>query len=96
MTSPPLELEGSWEEILTHASELAGCRVRLTVLAPSSHPISGRPSVAQERDPERVAHVRSLRGRFADTSDERASDLLHRERQADKESEEQASRESPL
>jgi hypothetical protein len=28
----PLELEGTWEEILTHASELAGQRVRLTVL----------------------------------------------------------------
>jgi hypothetical protein len=95
MTSPSLELEGSWEEILTHASELAGCRVRLTVLAPSGQPAPGRPSVAQERDPERVAHVRSLRGKFAPALEERASDALHRERQADKESEEQASRESP-
>jgi hypothetical protein len=29
----PLELEGTWEEILTHASELAGQRVRLIVLS---------------------------------------------------------------
>jgi hypothetical protein len=27
-----LELEGTWEEILEHASELAGRRVRVTVL----------------------------------------------------------------
>jgi hypothetical protein len=27
-----LELEGTWEEILVHSSELAGQRVRLTVL----------------------------------------------------------------
>ena len=26
------EIEGTWEEILEHASELRGCRVRLTVL----------------------------------------------------------------
>lgn len=95
MTSPSLELEGSWEEILAHASKLAGCRVRLTVLAPSSQPAPGRPSVAQERDPQRVARVRGLRGKFAHAPDERASDVLHRERQADKEGEEQAIRESP-
>ncbi|HEY7493513.1 MAG TPA: hypothetical protein VIH59_20680 [Candidatus Tectomicrobia bacterium] len=36
MISPPLEFEGTWEEIATHASELAGCRVRLIVLTPES------------------------------------------------------------
>ncbi len=94
MTSPSLELEGSWEEILAHASELVGCRVRLTVLSPLGQPAPGRPSAAQGRDPERVARVRSLRGKFAHAPGERASDRLHRERQADKESEEQAIRES--
>jgi hypothetical protein len=33
MTAQVLELEGTWEEILTHASELAGRRVRIIVLA---------------------------------------------------------------
>ncbi|OCR01479.1 hypothetical protein BCD67_18450 [Oscillatoriales cyanobacterium USR001] len=33
MTSPLLELEGTWEEILTHTSELAGHRVRVTVIS---------------------------------------------------------------
>ena len=32
MTSQPLELEGTWEEIVTHAAELSGRRVRVTVL----------------------------------------------------------------
>jgi hypothetical protein len=32
MTSQPLELEGTWEEIMAHAAELAGRRVRVTVL----------------------------------------------------------------
>ena len=32
MTSEALELEGTWEEILKHSEELAGCRVRLTLL----------------------------------------------------------------
>jgi len=32
MALPMMELEGTWEEILAHADELAGRRVRLTVL----------------------------------------------------------------
>jgi hypothetical protein len=32
MPSPVLELEGTWEEILTHAAQLTGLRVRVTVL----------------------------------------------------------------
>jgi hypothetical protein len=32
----PLEFEGTWEEIAAHAPELAGRRVRLTVLAPAN------------------------------------------------------------
>jgi hypothetical protein len=33
MTTQLLELEGTWEEILTHASEFSGSRVRVIVLA---------------------------------------------------------------
>ena len=52
MSTPILELEGTWEEVSAHASELAGQRVRLTVLKPSPQspqetnsfrPASGRP-----------------------------------------------------
>ncbi|MDB9510394.1 hypothetical protein PN499_04270 [Kamptonema animale CS-326] len=35
MTSKILQLEGTWEEILTHTSELAGHRVRVTVISDS-------------------------------------------------------------
>lgn len=32
-TTPlPLELEGTWEEIITHSEQLAGHRVRVTIL----------------------------------------------------------------
>jgi hypothetical protein len=40
--------------------------------------------VRQERDPERVARVKSLRGRFNRAGGGLASEELHRERQADK------------
>lgn len=41
MKSKLLELEGTWEEIVTHSSELAGRRVRVTVLAdePTTKPL---------------------------------------------------------
>ena len=32
MTLQPLELEGTWEEIVAHSDELAGRKVRLTVI----------------------------------------------------------------
>jgi hypothetical protein len=32
MNTPVAELEGTWEEIMAHAAELAGHRVRVTVL----------------------------------------------------------------
>ena len=35
-TSLPLELEGTWEQIVTHSDELAGRRVRVTVLPDES------------------------------------------------------------
>lgn len=90
MGARPLELEGTWEEILAHAGELAGCRVRLTVLPSSAQPTAGRPTLVQEPDPVRVARVRGLRGKLAGTADARASELLHQERQTDKAGEEQA------
>ena len=45
MTKQPLELEGTWEEIVTHASELTGRRVRLIVL-----PTEPEPSVETRRN----------------------------------------------
>ncbi len=33
MNAPVLELEGTWEEVAAHAPELAGRKVRLTVLS---------------------------------------------------------------
>ena len=92
MTPPSLELEGTWEEIVAHADQLAGCRVRLTVLAPLARPAPPRDVTAAERDPERVARVRSIRGKFARPDGEKSSDVLHRERQRDREREEQATR----
>lgn len=48
--TPLLELEGTWEEIAAHAPELAGRRVRLTVLTddpePMHHPSYRPPSTA--------------------------------------------------
>ena len=40
MTSKPLEIEGTWEEILAHTANLAGRRVRLTVLPEDPTPAS--------------------------------------------------------
>jgi hypothetical protein len=40
MTSQPLELEGTWEEILKQAPELAGRRLRVTVLSEEPQPNS--------------------------------------------------------
>jgi len=38
MTTQILELEGTWEEITTHASELAGNKIRVTVITNESQP----------------------------------------------------------
>lgn len=32
MTAKRLEIEGTWEEIVSHSDALAGCQVRVTVL----------------------------------------------------------------
>lgn len=40
MMSEPLELEGTWEEIVAHSAELAGRRVRLMVLPNAKEPES--------------------------------------------------------
>jgi hypothetical protein len=48
MTGQPVVLEGTWEEIVTHADELSGRRVRLIVLPtePELAPETGRASSA--------------------------------------------------
>jgi hypothetical protein len=144
-----LELEGTWEEIVAHAAELAGHRVRLIVLSAAGGgqaedgtppaerfaaalreleamdpemrftpgddtqayirearagamygdeaPVAGFSRVTPEkggavgrgRDPELVARVKSIRGKFARTGGGLASEALHHERQVDKEKEEQ-------
>jgi hypothetical protein len=43
MATPNVELEGTWEEILSHASHLVGRRVRLIVLSPDAGEVSGKP-----------------------------------------------------
>jgi hypothetical protein len=47
-TQETIELEGTWEEILEHADELAGRRVRVTVLAPEAEVESGKPPLKPE------------------------------------------------
>ncbi|WP_072621943.1 hypothetical protein [Spirulina major] len=53
MTAQPLELEGTWEEIVSHSEALAGCQVRVTVLF-DPH---------QSPTPKRSPRVRSRSGR---------------------------------
>lgn len=40
MTGKPLEIEGTWEEIVGHSDALAGCQVRVTVLSGPTQPPS--------------------------------------------------------
>ena len=55
MTSQPIELEGTWEEIVAHATELAGRRVRVIVL-----PDKLEPSPPEAPPPFRPSSGRSL------------------------------------
>ncbi len=57
----------------------------LPVVEPGS-PANGL--TTQERDPAFVALVKSIRGKFAHLATDWATDILHRERQTDKEREE--------
>jgi hypothetical protein len=50
MATPVLELEGTWEEIVEHAEELAGRRVRLTVLAEEPKAAPPKPPVFRPGD----------------------------------------------
>ncbi len=49
MAAVALELEGTWEEILAHAAELAGHRVRVTVLPSQQEATIGRPLSTSNR-----------------------------------------------
>ncbi|MBP0030836.1 hypothetical protein [Roseofilum sp. Guam] len=45
MTQQPIEIEGTWEEIMAHSAQLAGCSVYVTVLShPPQTPSSEKPS----------------------------------------------------
>jgi hypothetical protein len=53
MATPPLELEGTWEEIAAHGPELSGRRVRLVVLpAEEPEPYPGLPPEARPSSAE--------------------------------------------
>jgi hypothetical protein len=95
MASPLLVLEGTWEEVVAHASELAGRRVRLTVIPGLIDVAPAAIAQTLVRDPDRVARVRSVRGRFARTGGVLASEASHQERQADKKREEDAIQGTP-
>jgi len=49
MATPVWEMEGTWEEITAHAPELAGRRVRLTVL-----PAATRSDTSPPREPNHL------------------------------------------
>jgi hypothetical protein len=55
MTSQPIELEGTWEEIVARAAELAGRRVRVIIL-----PDKPEPSPPEAPPPFRPSSGRSL------------------------------------
>ena len=55
MIEEPLELEGTWEEIVAHSADLAGLRVRLIVL-----PDATKEPESNEAPPFRPASGRSL------------------------------------
>jgi hypothetical protein len=55
MTAQPIELEGTWEEIVARAAELAGRRVRVIVL-----PDKPEPSPPDTPPPFRPSSGRSL------------------------------------
>lgn len=60
MTTLPLELEGTWEDIAAHAPELAGKRVRLIVIPePSSEPY---PDIPPEARPSTAASLLQYAG----------------------------------
>jgi hypothetical protein len=60
MSGKLVELEGTWEEILAHADELAGCRVRVAVLAPGPQPEQNGESPPAKPASFRPASGRSL------------------------------------
>jgi hypothetical protein len=45
MAIPAREIEGTWEEIMQYGQELAGRRVRLTLLDEPAHTVPGKPPV---------------------------------------------------
>ncbi len=58
-----------------------------------SEAAENRERTSGERDPERVARVRALRGKYAHTASTSGTEELHRERARDKEKEEALLRE---
>jgi hypothetical protein len=65
MSTPLLELEGTWEEVAAHAPELAGRRVRLFVLAETPDDTSAVSLQAHSIDPVQAAELRASLATFA-------------------------------
>lgn len=83
----PQVLTGTWEEIKLRDAELAGKFLRVIVDTDSEPPQAGEELAGLETDSARVAHIKSLRGKYAHLGV--SVEDLHRERQADKAQEEQ-------
>lgn len=88
----PKMIEGTGEELQDYLKGAPRERFRLYRLpveedaAVSPKPANGETTGL--RDPELVARVRSIRGKYAGAGEGLASEELHRERQRDKEKEE--------
>jgi hypothetical protein len=57
MIQAPLQIEGTWEQIVALAPSLAGYRLRLTVLAKTDH--ESKPPETTDALSERFAHIRA-------------------------------------
>ena len=91
-----LSLLTQWRNALVHGVEAGAEAIPATLPQAQHHAESADEEVPrdQERDPELVARVKSIRGKFARSGTGLASEELHRERQADKEKEERQVQES--
>lgn len=78
MKAEPIELEGTWEEIVTHAEELAGRRVRVIVL-PSEEKKSEGQDEKESTANSLVKHIGTWAG---DDFEERLRDVYETRGQA--------------
>jgi hypothetical protein len=92
-----LVLLKQWRNAIVHGVNVNPGAIGSALGRPTEHRLEKgekQPPHEQIRGPELAARVKSIRGKFARTEGDLASDELHRERQADKEKEEQQSQRS--